>query len=236
MVEKKKFSFKNCMIGLGVILFYFLAMVLADVPLILLRPIGLDYNTMPEFLKNIYLFFYQVIMILIISKPFTDKLIDDFDDLLENHKTYFNKYFKLWFLLLFGVAISNSLINLVNPGIAGNQEAINDTLQISPFYMYFTAILIAPILEELVFRQAVRYIFPSNILFIVMSGFLFGLLHVIGNCETILDLLYIIPYGIPGCIFAYILTKTDNIYTTMFMHFTHNSIMMSISIFAMIFF
>ncbi len=235
MEKAKKTGDRRIVTGIWVVLFYFIATYFAAVPLLLLQPFGIDYTKMPEMLQNIYLFFYQVIMILIISKPFTDKLINDFDDLKKNHKEYFKKYFKLWFLLIGSVAISNMLINIVHPGIAGNQESINETLKVAPIYMYLSAVLIAPILEELVFRQAIRYIFPNNVVFIIMSGLIFGALHVIGSYESYLDLLYIIPYGIPGSIFAYILSKTNNIYTTMFMHFIHNSVSMSIIIFGMLF-
>lgn len=62
-------------------------------------------------------------------------------------------------------------------------------------------------------------------LFIITSGILFGLLHIIGSYTSAYDLLYIIPYGSMGSCFAYLLLKTDNIVLTMSIHAIHNTIL-----------
>ena len=77
------------------------------------------------------------------------------------------------------------------------------------------------------FRKLLPY---SNKLFILFSGLIFGALHVVINLENLVDLLYIIPYSIPGFIFAYIYTKSKNIMVPISLHFLHNGIMMSLQI------
>ena len=59
-----------------------------------------------------------------------------------------------------------------------------------------------------------------------MGFLLFGLAHVVGTYSGLLDLLYIIPYGILGGIFMYIYTDSENIFTTITLHFIHNTILM----------
>jgi membrane protease YdiL (CAAX protease family) len=63
-----------------------------------------------------------------------------------------------------------------------------------------------------------------------MSAFVFGGLHVFSSAETLIDLLYIIPYGAPGFVFAYMLSKTDNIFVPMGFHFMHNGILVALQI------
>ena len=67
-------------------------------------------------------------------------------------------------------------------------------------------------------------------IFILLSGLVFGSMHVIGSCEHLIDLLFIIPYSIPGFIFAYVYTKSKNLCVPISLHFIHNGIMMSLQI------
>ncbi len=49
------------------------------------------------------------------------------------------------------------------------------------------------------------------------------------NTETItlVDILYIIPYSVPGMAFAKMLSKTDNIFTSTGIHLLHNGLMIA---------
>ena len=55
-------------------------------------------------------------------------------------------------------------------------------------------------------------------------------MHVILTMENITDLLFIIPYSIPGVVFAYLYNKTDNIFIPAGIHFMHNGILMILQI------
>jgi membrane protease YdiL (CAAX protease family) len=90
-------------------------------------------------------------------------------------------------------------------------------------------------MEELVFRQGFRNIFGRNIVFILFSGIVFGGMHVIGNINTMADLLYLIPYSALGISFAYMLYKTDNIFVSMGFHFMHNGLLMALQVFILLF-
>ena len=106
-----------------------------------------------------------------------------------------------------------------------NEESIRAVMKISKWYIVFSAVIFAPIVEELVFRKSVRSLIKNKWLFILTSGLLFGLIHCVGSA-TLIEYLYVIPYAIPGCVFAYILYDSDNIFTTMSMHLWHNTIML----------
>ena len=230
---------KKAGIGLLVIGCYFFFSYMEGLPFLLL---GIDVNTLSNAIKIPYLLIYQVLLLLLIIAILKKSFFKDVEDLKKNHKTYFKKYFKYWFLLLGLMMLSNYLI-LAIMTFAGNgtmmpenEEIIRSNFQVAPIYIYLSSVVIAPLMEELVFRRGIRNIVPNNVLFILISGLVFGCLHVVlGGFQTPLELLYIIPYSIPGFIFAYVLTKTDNVLVTAVIHTFHNGILMSLQFLMLLF-
>ncbi len=220
-------------IGISALIIYFV-MTMTGLQTLPFKILHISISNLPEIIRTLYSLLYETLILSLLILLFKERLEKDLMDLKKNHKTYFHNYFKYWFLLLGLMMISNLLINLIHSlagienSIAGNEEAIRDLFNKAPIYTYISAVMIAPFLEELTFRLGIRYIFKKDIVFIIISGIVFGLLHVIGNVAVPLDWLYIIPYSIPGFIFAYILTKTNNIFTTIAMHFVHNGMLMSL--------
>ena len=135
----------------------------------------------------------------------------------------YEPYIKYYILAIFLMAVSNILINLFTPEIAGNEQIVRSTLKKAPIYMFFSASIFAPFTEEMVFRESLKNIIKNKTVFIIASGLIFGGLHVIGNINNFSDILFIIPYSIPGFVFAYMLVKSDNILVPMGFHFMHNT-------------
>ena len=223
-----KSEHKKILTGIGVVLFYLIASFAQILPFSILH---IDYTTIPVWIKVIYLLIYQLLELIVIMTIFKKQLKENWLDLKKNHKKYWKEYFKYWFLLLGLMVISNLAITLLTPNdIASNEEAIRETFEIAPLYTFISAVFIAPVLEELVFRQGIRNIFENKIIFILCSGLLFGSMHVITSFTSYYELLYIIPYSIPGLIFAYLLTKTNNIFIPISLHFIHNGVLMSLQV------
>ena len=232
-MEKKKTNTKLILKGIGAFLIYFLISQFAAIPFYLL---GVDLETVSTIIKCIYTITIELIIILSIFLLFKDYIIRSFNDFKENHKKYFKIYFKYWFVLLGLMALSNGIIMLINSGAtAKNQDAVNQLFKELPVYTFILSVFLAPIIEEFAFRLSFRAIFKNKYLFIFFSGILFGLFHVIGSFTNAIDLLYIIPYSVPGWIFAYTLQKSDNIFVPMSLHFLHNGILMSIQVFILLF-
>ena len=121
--------------------------------------------------------------------------------------------------------ISNLALNAINNGaIAGNEEAVREMIQQLPFYMIFQTIIYAPITEEIIFRKSIRNITNNKYLYIILSGLIFGGMHVIGSANSLVDALYIIPYGALGMAFAALYYKTNNIFSTITIHSFHNTL------------
>lgn len=229
MTRTTKQDWKLALAGGLAILAYFILPMIEGVPFLIL---GIDTATIPNFVKAIYMFSYETLLLALIIFILKDQIKEQFVDLKKNHRTYFKKYFKYWFLILGLMMLSNFIILIIDPNSsAGNEDTIREIFGKLPIYMYLSAVVIAPIMEELVFRLSIRNIFrKTNWLFILMSGLIFGGLHVIGNIDTWVDLLYLIPYSIPGFVFAYVLAKSENVFVGCGLHFVHNGILMSLQV------
>lgn len=228
-----KMRFKQIGIGIGAVAIYFLLPYFEGLPFWIM---GVDTNGLSLAIKVFYLIMYSILTICLIMLIYNKKLSKDFKDMKKNSTKYFNKYIKYWFIGLFIMMVSNLIINLiVTKNIPANEQAIRETFNISPFYIFFSAVIYAPIVEELVFRLSIKNIFNNKWLFIIISGLLFGSLHVFSNFQNITDLLYIIPYSAPGIIFAYMLEDSDNICVPMSFHMLHNGILISLQFIILLF-
>lgn len=181
----------------------------------------------PTIFIEVYTILIEILTILFIFLLFKNEIVHMWKDFYENRDAYFKKYFKYWFLILILMALSNGIITLINnKELSNNQEAINDMFERLPIYTYILSVFLAPVIEELVFRFCFMKIFNNKYLYIILSGVIFGLFHIIGSFESAFDFLYLIPYSIPGLIFAYILYDSKNIFNTIWLHFVHNGISM----------
>lgn len=226
--------FVNIGRGILVILIYFGMALFKYVPFYLLN---IDMNYVSPLLTTIYSIAFEILMIALIFLVYRKLIEEKWNDMKKNHQEYFSKYFKYWFLLIGLMMLSNFIILMISKDNVGaeNQNQIIEMFGKSPIYTYISAVIFAPIIEELVFRQSIRNFIPkTNILFIIVSGFIFGSMHILG-ADSLVQMLYVIPYSIPGLIFAYILTKTDNIFVPIGLHFFHNGILMALQALIFIF-
>ena len=227
--EKEKNMFK----GFLAFFLYFLMSFFKYLPFQLMK---VNINNIPDYIKYTYVILLELVVILIIYIMFRDTLIDMFNDFKKSKNYYFKKYFKYWFVILISTGILNILISFVNnSNISGNETVVRTMLTLHPIYVWVSGVILAPILEELIFRFSIRTVFSYKWIFIIVSGLLFGGTHLLGTVTSTVDLLYLLPYAIPGCIFAYIYYDSDNIFNTMGLHFIHNGILMSLQILFLIF-
>lgn len=167
----------------------------------------------------------SVIVALLIGLIFYKSLVNDFNDFKKNYKDYMRFAFKCWAIGLIVMMFSNYVINFIifkGQSIAGNEEAVRNTLLLSPVLGMISAGLVAPFSEELTFRMNFRKVFTKMLPFAFASTFVFAGLHVLTDFNSALDLLYFIPYGSLGFAFAICYYKTNNIFPSMFMHMLHN--------------
>ena len=91
------------------------------------------------------------------------------------------------------------------------------------YYSILSTALLAPIMEEILFRLNFKGLFKDKNTFIYSTGLLFAAMHLLSS-SSIAELIYIIPYACLGIAFSKIYADTDNIFPSIFMHILHNSL------------
>ena len=88
--------------------------------------------------------------------------------------------------------------------------------------LHITSALIAPIIEEIIFRLNFKDVFKNKNMFIIFTGVLFGALHLMSS-TSLIELVFIIPYSCLGIAFSKIYAETENVFPSIIMHILHNS-------------
>lgn len=181
------------------------------------------YRFVPDFGTVILnMVIYDSLFFIIAILIFRKTLSRDIKAFKNNFKTYIKYVLKklgLMYLLLIPVALIANLITGSSTTL--NQEGLNS---LPILYLIPTVIIWAPIVEECLMRGVLRRVFQNNILFILASAILFGVIHTMYEPTLLKSLVSALPYATMGGMFAYIYTKTDNICTNMMAHSFHNTL------------
>lgn len=229
-----KSYFKSCFKGISLIFLYFF---FPSIIILLLNYIGIYPDKFFTLGKIIYLLGIELSLLFIVILGLKKDLINNFKDFKKNFKEYFKKYHIYWFVMLFLMFMSSMFVSLFSSGIPQNEELIRETLSSSTLefiYILISSILIAPFMEEFIFRGCVKKIVPLKWIFIIISGLFFGSMHVVGLAESLIDYLYILPYSIPGFVLAYTYCKSDNIFVPIGIHMFHNGVMLLMQVIMML--
>lgn len=171
---------------------------------------------------------FDLILAIICVFVFNKRLKRDFKALKDNFKAYIGYIFpRLGIMYIIFVIVSLISMLITKEAVSQNQA----TLEALPLYYTMPlAIIWAPLVEEILFRGCFRRFFKNNILFIIISALVFGLLHTVNEANILLAFIHSLPYCVLGGFFAYIYTKTDNISSNMLCHFFQNTIAMLLSL------
>jgi membrane protease YdiL (CAAX protease family) len=182
-------------------------------------------TTIPDSLFNTYYLSTQVIFIVTLILFYYKDITHYLEDFKKNGIKYLKFGINIWFKGLFVMIISNMIISSFSPiTMPENEQAIRETLSISPLFIIISSVIIAPILEEILFRKTLFDIIKNKNAYVIISGLVFGAFHIIGIGESLYSWLYVIPYAALGVAFAYTYVKTNNLVTSICLHSFHNLI------------
>ena len=186
--------------------------------------IGIDFTNITKELYIIlslikYLFF--MFLLIIINRKYLKEKIIDFKN---NFKPYAIISFKDWFTGFLIMLIVNITISSFISGLGENEAEVQNLISKIPVMAFFMTTIFAPFNEEMIFRKSLKDCVNNKYLYMILSGFIFGLVHVMGSSNPY-EYLLIISYGALGFMFAHTLVKTDNIFCTIMMHLLHNGIL-----------
>ena len=202
--------------------------------LIPIKLFHLDPNNISDTTKALISLFSNTTLLIIFYLIYRKDLKEDFKKFMKKPLENIDTGIKYWFIGLFIMIITNIAINyFFNAGGANNEIAIQSMIKKMPLAMLILAGVIGPFNEEIAFRKTLKDVFFNKWVFAFFSFLLFGGAHVIESATTIIDYLYIIPYGALGGAFALAYYDTDTVFTSVFLHMAHNIILTTISIIAL---
>lgn len=187
--------------------------------------LNIDVNSISDVKYLFYLSIFDLLLLIIYFFIYKDTLIKDFKKYFSDFNKNFELSFKYW-LVGFGIMVISNLIltYVLKMTTAGNEEVVRGYIDTAPLLMIFCTCIYAPVCEELTFRKSIRDVIDNKYLYVLVSGLIFGLLHIIGFISTPLDLLYLIPYGSLGIVFALLYYRTNNIFSSITIHAMHNAL------------
>lgn len=225
IINQEKNKLKYFIKGfLGVFTYFFIRMI-DTVPFYLLK---VNIEDVSKNVLNVYSFSLEMMILTILYIIFENEIKEGIKDLKKNHEKYYGTYFKVYIIGLIIMISSNALINILGGGMSENENIIRNEFLLFPIYTFISAVFIAPIAEELIFRFCFKAMINNNVLYIITSGLIFGLLHLSGLPLNHLYPLYLIAYAASGFAFSYMMAKTNNIFVSWGFHLMHNGILLTI--------
>lgn len=178
-------------------------------------PDDYDLKLISQILFNIFMIFLSILV-------FYKQIKINFKLFINNFETYIKFIIPklgIAYLFLFVASLISTLIT--KNAVSVNQEAVES---LPLYYMIFAAVIYAPIVEEIIFRGAIRRFIRNDKIFVVISALTFGILHTMGESSFVNVIVMALPYATLGFYLSYIYTKTNNIFSNIVSHMIFNSI------------
>lgn len=212
--------FKN----LSMFFMYFIYQIIVG---IFINIFNLNINEWSSFNKNLYLIATDLIYLIFVIIIYRKELLNNLKDFKNNGIKYLTKFIPVYILGLILMSASNFILyEITNIEISNNEQIVRNYIKLFPIYMTFSTCLYAPIVEEITFRKTFKNIINNKYIYILISGSIFGLIHITGDTVGINEFLLSIPYILMGIDLSYIYYKSNNIFTTISIHSMHNFILL----------
>lgn len=218
----KKIKYKEWLLFIGISLLF-----LTFEAIYLLFGVDFKKITLEEYLIIVFSKYLVIILLLIIL--YHKYLKEKWFDFKNNFKKYFSLASKNYFIGFLIMYVSTIIISLFIEGSGQNEQNVQTLIQMVPIIAFIMTTIIAPFIEEMIFRKCLQDCFHNPTFYMITSGLIFGIIHVM-SAQNPLEYLLIIPYGALGLMFAKTVNETDNIYPTILMHLLHNGILTIISV------
>lgn len=185
--------------------------------------LNINPNNISDKMYVVYLTTSELILTVIYFAIYRKTLVNDFKEFKKDINGNLEFAFRYWAAGFAIMVVSNLFITVIlGKTIAGNEETVRNYIKTAPILMAISTVLFAPINEELTFRKSIRDAINNKWAYVLLSGIIFGGLHVISYVSSPLDLVYLIPYCSLGIAFALLYYKTNNIFSSISMHMMHN--------------
>jgi uncharacterized protein len=189
-------------------------------------------NELTQIVMSLINFLIYLLLTPILIYMLKVDIIDDFKEFKVDKVQAFNQVIIAYFFLIVGNVLSNYLSTFIGgllgiePSISVNQQTIESALRSNGIVlMILSAVILGPIVEELIFRKAIFGLIRKNSVALVVSSLVFGLIHLL-NEQTFGELIVNgLSYFIMGLVFGYIYIRNNrNIIVPTIVHIVANLI------------
>ena len=216
-------------LGISLILFFSIGIISGFI----LKMFNIDVNIIKEKYMVYYQFIVSFILFIILLIMYFKYIKKDYCDFKKNIVKNIKSILKLFiifiivkFIVSFVTMLIVSLLGMDIESITSvNQETIIEYIKVAPILMAFTTSLFGPFYEEILFRLGFKKALKKGIIFVLISGLIFGVMHVFpldDEVSLLLGIIQSINYVTMGIFLAYIYNKSDNIFISIGVHFLNN--------------
>ena len=203
---------------------------------IILNFLGIDVVKFNGIGTATYQFIITIIMAFVFACSYFKEIKKDFKKFFNKNIIknilYIIKMFIIFMLIKYVVSFISAFIMMalgfdISNMTSINQSMIEEYVKAAPILMFITTAILAPIYEEILFRIGFKRNIKNRFLFIIISGSLFGLLHIFpldDGVSLLLGITQSISYVTMGIVLSYIYIKNDNIFMSIGVHFLNNLI------------
>lgn len=180
---------------------------------------------------NLFLGNFTVLIVFLIAFPdIRENIADTFKI---SDKELLKKYLIYTLIAIVGYYILNTIIGFSMAGIYSatsgesiwnywtdlssvNQEAVEKSVNAIPWLGFFSVVIVAPIVEEMVFRKAIFDLNSNKLVAIAISSFVFGLIHILSSIGEPQNMWFTLTYILIGAVLSTLYYKTDEqlVYST----------------------
>lgn len=199
--------------------------------LYILKYIGFDLAKLDYIDQAYFSTMMEIIYLFVIILLYRKCLKKDLILFKLNKKDHINKilnYFIIFMIVKFSSAFIETLLGIllnINITESNNQNTIEILFKKSPLIMTIDCVILAPFVEECIFRLGLKKIINNKYIFITISGLLFGLMHIFPTeLPYTIALIQSITYITMGINLAYIYEETNNIWIPIGIHMLNNFI------------
>lgn len=135
-------------------------------------------------------------------------------------------------IMIIGILIANYALSMIvalltNTDNSQNQEVVSQNAMISPLYSFLYTCILAPVMEETVFRAGIFTWIRKHAGFLpamLISSIAFGLIHVMNSLFSgnFIDFAYLLVYAGIGMILAYAYEKSGTVLVSTGIHAGNN--------------
>ncbi len=175
----------------------------------------------------IYMIGLHLVLMILAIWTFFDEIKEGVKKIAQNFRLTIRYMLKLLVWMLIALAIASSISVMITK----KSQSINqETIESLPLYITIPlAVIWAPFVEEAAYRGTFKKVIKNKLLFIIVSGGLFGLMHAIGEATLVITIATAMPYAVIGMVFAYSYARTNNLAVNILFHLLYNSLAVLVS-------